>query len=119
MLVLGIVTGDLSLFPFHGLQASAEHCKAALFWQLIRFSALRYSPDLLAINNHDSDCQPSPKRQEQGLRRRTYIRGTRILTRFPFLYQPKLWAELGLTYPWLIYIAKEPLPFRWNRFSRF
>jgi len=39
-----------------------------------------------------------------------------MLTFFPFP-SLELRAELGSTYPWLIYIAKEPLPFRYCRFS--
>ena len=60
--------------------------------------------------------QPIPKRREPVLRCRTYKGGNGILTVFPFRCF-LLGALLGPTDPWLMSIAKEPLPFRWQGFS--
>ena len=73
-------------------------------------------PWFMLINTNESLCQPSPKRQKQNLRYRVYSYSTGILTCFPFLHVI-FWMQLGPTYPWLIYIVKEPLPFRWQRLS--
>ena len=51
------------------------------------------------------------------MRCRTYLGSRRILTPFPFP-AVLLGSRLGPTNPWLIGIAKEPLPFRRCRFSR-
>ena len=49
MLVLGTNILVFSLFPFHGLQISAKHLIEMLVPDLIRFSSLRYSPDLFQL----------------------------------------------------------------------
>ena len=68
------------------------------------------------ISIADKLCQPSPKCQKSSLRYRTYSESKGILTFFPFPFL-QLGDWLGLTYPWLIFIVKEPLPFRWRWFS--
>jgi hypothetical protein len=88
--VLGIDTNDLSMFPFHGLQVSTEHYLSNAVLRLARVLIITILPRPVLINNHDGDCRPNPKRQKQGLRCRAYIRGTGILTCFPFLYKLKL-----------------------------
>src|SRR3989344_6742091 len=70
------------------------------------------------VNTKSYPYQSIPKRQKQILRCRTYSVSRGILTSFPFLL-PNLWVWLGPTNPWLICIAKEPLPFQWKRFSLF
>ena len=61
-------------------------------------------------------CCSSRKSQKQNLCCHTYLDNTGILTCFPF---PSflLGIRLGSITPWLIYIVKEPLPFRWQWFS--
>src|SRR3989344_8171267 len=70
------------------------------------------------VNTKSYPYQSIPKRQKQILRCRTYSVSRGILTSFPFLL-PNLWVWLGPTNPWLICIAKEPLPFQWKRVSLF
>ena len=72
-------------------------------------------PRFMMVDMKDNPCWPDPKRQKQKLRCRTYLVSSGILTAFPFL-QLQLGVRLGPTNPWLICIAKEPLPFQWKRF---
>lgn len=73
-------------------------------------------PRFIVISTTDKLCKPSPKSQKQFLCYHTYLDNTGILTCFPF---PSflLGIRLGSITPWLIYIVKEPLPFRWQWFS--
>ena len=73
-------------------------------------------PWYILINITDKLCQPSQKRRKLNLCCHMYPNSTGILTCFPFPNNLlRIW--LGSTYPWLTYIVKEPLPFRWQRFS--
>ena len=85
MLVLGIDIKDFFLFPFQGLQASAERCLSTAVLRVAQVLAITALPRPALINNPDEDCQLSQKRQKQDLRCRTYLYGTGILTCFPFL----------------------------------
>ena len=75
-------------------------------------------PCVMLINMSDETCAPLPKRQKYNSRCRTYKSSTGILTCFPFLLV-QLGLQLGSTNPWLIFIVKEPLPFRWYWFSQY
>ena len=111
VLVMGMDTNDLFHFPFHGFQTSAQQCLSTAHLRISVVLIITILPTLVQIIINDSLCTPSSKRRKMNLRCRTYISSTRILTGLPF---PKhlLGARLGPTDPWLICIAKEPLPFR-------
>ena len=87
-----------------------------LFSGFFKFSSLQYSLEISWLKEIMHLSWPTPKCQKFVLRRRAYYNSTGILTCFPFL-DIDLWCQLGSTYPWLNCIVKEPLPFRWYRFS--
>ncbi len=116
MLVFGIDIKDLSWFLFQRFQASAE---CTIRHTILRFNQILIITVLLwfiLISITDELCQPSQKCQKSSLCCHAYLDSKGILTFSPF---PSLLLgdRLGLTYPWLIFIVKEPLPFRWQRFS--
>ena len=81
---------------------------------ILRFSEVlivTILPSHALINTADKPWQPTPKRQKQDFRRRI-LRLYRNINLFPFPHTLQLGAQLGPIYPWLICIAKEPLPFR-------
>ena len=117
MLVLGTDPLDLSLFPFHGLQALPERTYKPAIPRVARVLTVTVLARPVQVNTLGSLCPVSQKRQKQGLRCRTYKRSTRILTSFPFANTLQLGARLGPTNPSLTFIGKEPLPFRRRRFS--
>jgi len=79
--------------------------------------AITALPTLALVVTRDGVCAPSSQRQKTILCRHVYRQGTGILTGFPFGHA-RLGVVLGPTDPWLICIAKEPLPFQRQRFSR-
>ena len=116
MLVLGTNILDLSTFPFHGFQALPKRSYRTAFPEITRVLIVTILPRLVSVNTLGSLCSVSPKRQKRGLRCRTYKNSTGILTGFPFA-SLQLGDHLGSTNPSLIFIGKEPLPFRRRRFS--
>ena len=114
MLVLGTIIFD----PLHFL------FKASRNWQNCRTVILSFNlilvmttlHRLILINTVDNPCLPILNGQKRSLRCRVYKNSTGILTGFPFPLN-QLRSRLGSAYPWLIYIAKEPLPFQRWRFS--
>ncbi len=70
-------------------------------------------PGSMLISVNDGLRPPSQKRLKQNLCCHAYLNSSGILTGRPFLTH-QLDARLGPTDPWLIDIAKEPLPFQWS-----
>ena len=69
------------------------------------------TPRPSAVKRDDGPARPIPRRRGRGLRcRRTYPRGTGILTRFPF-GGCQLGPALGPANPWPMIVAMEPLAF--------
>ena len=73
-------------------------------------------PCFFVISTYDSRCWFSQKGRKCGLCCHAYSNNTGILTCFPFPYL-LLGVRLGSINPWLIFIVKEPLPFRRMWFS--
>lgn len=69
------------------------------------------TPRPSTVKRDGSPARPIPRRRGRGLRyRRTYPRGTGILTRFPF-GGCQLGPALGPANPWPIVVAREPWSF--------
>ncbi len=108
---------DLSSFLFHGFWASPERTYRSARLRIARVLTITVLPRPALVDTLGSLCPVSRKRQKRGLRCRTYMQGTGILTGFPFANTLQLGARLGPTDPSLTFIGKEPLPFRRRRFS--
>lgn len=85
------------------------------FSDLNLFSSLKVSEDLFTLAGV-SPCSLSRMCQEIVLRCRVYQNGVGILTYFPFT-STGLPSSLGPPNPWLMNVAKEPVPFRRLGFS--
>ena len=113
-----MITYDFFCFPFQRLQASTEPYLSMAVLRFNQVLLVTRLPRFVLISKSDKTCQSSPKRQKSDLCCHAYTCSTGILTCFP-LPLLQLGAWLGSTYPWLNCVAKEPLPFRWYRFSRY
>ena len=111
-----MITSDLSTFSFHGLQVSTESPIRATIPKFNQVLIVTILPWFVMVSINDSLCQSNRKRQKRSLCCHVYTSSIGILTYFPFPIL-NLWDWLGSTNPWLICIAKEPLPFRWRRFA--
>ncbi len=74
------------------------------------------TPHVYTLKQGDSPARLSPKRLEKGSRCRMYLRGTGILTCFPFEHV-KLCMSLGPTNPQPTIVAEEASPLRRWGFS--
>ncbi len=111
-----MIIKDLFTFHFQSIQASTERFLRTAVLRFNRVLIITILPRFIPINIFDERCQSSPNSQKCDLCCHAYFYSTGILTCFPF-WSFDLRITLGSTYPWLIYIVKEPLPFRWQRFS--
>ena len=84
MPVLGTIDRDLSVFLFHGLQASTKRTIQPAILKFARVLNITLLPRPIFISNHDSGCSSSQKCQKYNLCYHTYSTSTRILTCFPF-----------------------------------
>ena len=88
MLVLGTDSNDFSHFLFHGLQAFAKRPIQGAHHSFNPVLIITILPGFMPFDMHDDACSHSPKSLETGLRCRTYIASSGILTAFPFFVTP-------------------------------
>jgi len=108
--VLGTVAEVRSRTPFQGRRGSAEPPNGG-HSSLQPVLAVTALPGLRVVSRGGCLGRPTSTRQGSGLRCRTYLRGTGILTRFPF-GRTELRPALGPANPQLTTVAEEPWPFR-------
>ena len=100
MLVLGTNIRNLSMFSFHGLQASAKQTKRPAVLSVARVLNITLLPRPALISKHDDACRSSQKRQKQSLCYHAYPNSTGMLTCFPFsflLIEKTIRIDLPLT----------------------